>query len=139
MGLVHQFAIIPKESSENIIKSNMESISISDVIIQYIGDSLKWIQTTWNGKKVKMGISYYGFSVIEGEEIVKIKNIIIQWKSLFCLSPDTFYLTGEFLPTEGKYDQNLIIKKEVIEILDLFIDLCEKAVATEGKILHNGI
>ena len=117
----------------------MESISISYVIIQYIGDSLKWIQTTWNGKKVKMGISYYGFSVIEGEEIVKIKNIIIQWKSLFCLSPDIFYLTGEFLPMEGKYDQNLIIKKEVIEILNLFIDLCEKAVAIEGKILHNGI
>ena len=52
MGSVHQFAIISKKSDENIISSNMESVSISDVIIQYIGDSLKWVNATWNGKRI---------------------------------------------------------------------------------------
>ena len=51
MGLVHQFAIIPKDSDESIVSSDMDSVSISDMIIQYIGDSLKWISTTWNGKR----------------------------------------------------------------------------------------
>ena len=40
MGLVHQFAIIPKDSDESIVSSDMDSVSISDMIIQYIGDSL---------------------------------------------------------------------------------------------------
>lgn len=139
MGLVHQFAIISKESDENIIKSNMESVSISDEIIQYIGDSIKWINTTWNGKRIREGISYHGFSFIEGDEIIKIKNIVIKWKELFFLSPEKFYLTGDFLPDKGKYDKNLIVKNEIIEALNSFIELCEKALVIEGKILHNGI
>lgn len=139
MGLVHQFAIISEESDENIISSNMESVSISDVIIQYIGDSLKWVNATWNGKRIGEGISYHGFSFIEGDEIIKIKNIIIQWKELFLLSPEKFYLTGEFLPDKRKYDKNLIVKNEIIETLNSFIELCEKAIVIEGKILHNGV
>lgn len=69
MALVHKFAIIPEYSNTSIITSSMESISISDVVIQYIGDSLNRIWTIWNDKERKMGISYYGFSIIEGDEI----------------------------------------------------------------------
>ena len=89
MGLVHQFAIIPKDSDVSIVSSDMDSVSISDVIIQYIGDSLKWINTNWNGKKMQNGISYYGFSFIEDGEIIKLKKILKQWVELFRLSPDT--------------------------------------------------
>ncbi len=110
MGLVHQFAIIPKDSDESIVSSDMDSVSISDMIIQYIGDSLKWISTTWNGKRLQNGISYYGFSFIEDGEIVKLKNILKQWVELFRLSPDEFYLTGEFLLDEERYE-NILVKE----------------------------
>jgi hypothetical protein len=36
----------------------MDSITIPNIIIEYIGDSLKWIHTVWNGEKVQEGISY---------------------------------------------------------------------------------
>ncbi len=139
MGLVHQFAIIPKDSNESIISSDMDSVSISDMLIQYIGDSLRWVHTTWNGKKVQKGISYYGFSFIENGEIIKFKNIIKQWVELFCLSPDEFYLTGDFLLDEERYENNLVKREEIIKNLNSCILICEKAINEGAKILHNGI
>ena len=138
-GISAQFAIIPQNSKDSIIIPNMDSVSISDTIIQYIGDSLKWIHTIWNGKRLQNGISYYGFSFIESREIVKFKSIIKQWVELFCLSPDEFYLTGEFLPDEERYDNILVKRDELIKNLNACIDICNKAINEGAKILHNGI
>lgn len=139
MGLVHQFAIIPKDSNESIISSIMDSVSISDMLIQYIGDSLRWVHTTGNGKRVQKGISYYGFSFIENGEIIKLKNIMKQWVELFYLSPDEFYLTGDFLLDEKRYENNLVKREEIIENFNSCILICEKAILEGAKILHNGI
>lgn len=139
MGLVHQFAIISQYSNESIISSDMDCVSVSDMLIQYIGDSLKWVHAMWNGKKFQEGISYYGYSVIENDEIIKLKNIIKRWAELFCLSPDEFYLTGDFLPDEEKYENILVKREEIIKTLNSLISICEKAIDKGGKILHNGI
>ena len=93
MGVMHRFAILPKDSNESIILPDMDSVVVSDIIIEYIADSLKWVHTTWNGEKVQEGISYYGYSFIEADEIIKFKNIIKQWRELFYLAPKEFYLT----------------------------------------------
>ena len=74
--LAHQFAIIPMNSDKSIIMPNMDFISIDDTIINYIGDSLKWIYSTWNGQEIKSGLSYYGFSIIQNDELLKFQNII---------------------------------------------------------------
>lgn len=139
MGLEHRFAIISKNSSENIITPDMNSVSISDMIIRYIGDSLKWICTTWNGKRLQNGISYYGFSFIENGEIIKLESIIKQWMELFCISPDEFYLTGDYLPEEKRYENILVKKEEILKSLNSFVYICEKAIKENAKILHNGI
>lgn len=139
MGLAHQFAIISQYSNESIISSDMDCVSVSDMVIQYIGDSLKWVHTMWNGKKFQEGISYYGYSVIENDEIIKLKNIITRWVELFCLSPDEFYLTGDFLPDEKKYENALVKREEIIKTLNSLIFICEKAINEGAKILHNGI
>lgn len=39
MGLEHKIAIISQNSNESIISSNMNSVTVPNVIIQYIGDS----------------------------------------------------------------------------------------------------
>lgn len=139
MGLTHKFAILSKDSDESIISPDMDSIFISDIIIEYIGDSLKWVHTSWNGKKVQEGISYYGYSFIEGDEVEKFKNIITQWKELFFIAPKEFYLTGDFLPDEDRYSKNLVKRNEIIGVLESCINMCEKAMDGEYKILHNGI
>lgn len=133
MGLAHQFAIISQYSNESIISSDMDCVSVSDMVIQYIGDSLKWVHTMWNGKKFQEGISYYGYSVIENDEIIKLKNIITRWVELFCLSPDEFYLTGDFFPDEEKYENVLVKREEIIKTLNSLIFICEKAINEEGK------
>lgn len=132
MGLAHQFAIISQYSNESIISSDMDCVSVSDMVIQYIGDSLKWVHTMWNGKKFQEGISYYGYSVIENDEIIKLKNIITRWVELFCLSPDEFYLTGDFLPDEEKYENALVKREEIIKTLNSLIFICEKTI-NEGE------
>lgn len=139
MGLVHQFAIIPKDSDVSIVSSDMDSVSISDIIIQYIGDSLKWISTNWNGKKIQNGICYYGFSVIEDCEITRLKNILKQWVELFRLAPDEFYLTGEYLIDEERYENVLVKREEIIKNLNSCIYICEKAINEGKRVLHNGI
>lgn len=139
MALIHQFAVIAKDSNSSIISSSMNSVSISDIVIQYIGDSLNWIYTTWNGKVRKNGISYYGFSIIEGNEIEKFEFIVKQWRELFCLSPEEFYLTGNFLLDENRYEKNQIKRDELLKELDSCIAICERAIIEKAKILHNGI
>lgn len=133
MGFAHQFAIISQYSTESTISSDMDCVSVSDMVIQYIGDSLKWVHTMWNGKKFQEGISYYGYSVIENDEIIKLKNIIKRWVELFCLSPDEFYLTGDFFPDEEKYENVLVKREEIIKTLNSLIFICEKAINEEGK------
>ena len=53
MGLIHRFAILPKDSNESIISPDMDLVVVSYIIIEYIADSLKWAHTTWNGEKVR--------------------------------------------------------------------------------------
>lgn len=137
--LAHQFAIIPMNSDKSIIMPNMDFISIDDTIINYIGDSLKWIYSTWNGQEVKSGLSYYGFSIIQNDELLKFLNIIKQWRNLFYHSPEEFYLTGDYLPENAQYEKILIKKVDLINKLDALILLCKKAKLHKSCILHNGI
>lgn len=139
MPLVHQFAIILKDSNEKFVSKEMESVEISDSLIQYVGDSLKWINSSWNGKEKKAGISYYGFSIIEDDELMKFIDIINQWKQLFKLAPNIICLTGNFLPDENRYEKEFIDKKVILQNFDSWECLCKRALAMKAKILHNGI
>lgn len=139
MPLTHYFAVVPQDSNQKIIETDMELVQISDSIIQYIEDSLRWIYTSWNGKKVEKGISYYGYSVIEYSEISKFQNIIRKWRELFLLAPEEFCLTCEFIPDENKYEKIKIKREMLIGQLEALLIICEKAIEREGKILHNGI
>ena len=58
---------------------------------------------------------------------------------LFCISPDEFYLTGDYLPEEKRYENILVKKEEILKSLNSFVYICEKAIKENAKILHNGI
>lgn len=139
MALVHKFVVIPKENTQRVISDDMSSVVISDIIIRYINDSLQWIFSIWNDEKREKGISYYGYSIIEGEEINKLKNLIMQWENLFRLSPSEICLTGGFLLEKNKYEKNKIKKESVIDELHSLVEICEEAIKKDGNILHNGI
>lgn len=139
MGLKHEFVIVSKECKERIITSEMESIVIADEIIQYIFDNIKWIQINWNDEGMHSGISYYGFPLIQNNEIEKSQNIIERWIDLFKMAPTNFLLTDCFISDEDKYE-NIHFKREDILIqLELLKNICIKARKEYKNILHNGI
>lgn len=140
MALVHQFAIIDKESRRTFIEEWMEKVDVSDNLIIYMKDSLKWIETCCNDSfSNKSGLNYYGYTIIKDENIRKFQSIIECWISLFQEAPEEFILTGNYLPDEEKYESNFYRKQEVITELNALKVMCNKALLEGAYILHNGI
>lgn len=138
MALVHEFAILDN-SKEYFISSKTEKVEVPDELLKYINDSLEWIYSTWNGDKYNKGLSYYGFSIIEVNEVEKLIKIIRAWKELFECAPCDFLLHGDYLLDEENYEKNKFKKDEVIDLFDSLMILCQKAKKQNFKIIHNGI
>jgi hypothetical protein len=140
MALIHEFTIIEKQSSINFIENGMDKIDVSDSLILYMGDSLRWIETCcYNMQTTEKGLDYYGYTIIKDENIIKFKSIVTCWRNLFEEAPLEFILTGNFLPDENTYEKNLYNKQEVIHQLNALEIMCNEAQAKNGYILHNGI
>ena len=110
MSLLHEFSIIEKGSSTNFIDASMNAVSISDELILYINDSLYWIDTCWNEKEKKKGLSYYNYTKIKGKNVNKFKHILEAWIALFDIDPDNFALKGNYLLEKYKYEKIIYSK-----------------------------
>ena len=132
MSLKHSFSII-----EN--KEKMEKVDVSDEFINYIKDSILWIDSLWNEKTYNKGLPYYGRSIISKDEILKLKSILNAWRKLFALAPEKVSLTGGFLIEEMKYEKIIYKKNELLETIDQLIQLCNKAEELKTDILYEGI
>ena len=132
MALEHSFCI--DEHTEK-----MDEVLVPDDLITYISDSLYWIVSLWNGHDAKNGLPYYGWATIEGDEIVKLKKILIQWKELFFLANEEIKITGNYLPQVMKYEKIVFSKSELLEIIDRLIQLCSKAERMHTYISYSGI
>ena len=139
MALIHEFAIIQKDCKEFIIRPDMDRITIADEIIVYIKDTLEWLLTIWNGKYRKGGLNYYGYYIIEGNNINKLLEIIKAWKTLFELSPEEFYISGNYNLEQKEYIRIKISKRELVRKMNELINLCKNAISMNCWILHNGI
>lgn len=132
MSLVHCFSIIENEEK-------IEKVDVPDALINYIKDSILWIVSMWNGKKLNNGLPYYGEALIEGDEIVKFKMIMKKWRELFALATEEIRLTGNFLIDDMEYEKIIYKKSELLEIMDNLIQLCNKAETMKYSILFEGI
>lgn len=137
MSLVHEFILTNQNG--NIFSLNVEKISISDDLILYMGDSLNWIDSMWNGRDEKKGLNYYGETIIREQNVDKLRNVIQAWINLFELSTEEFILTGNYLLEENKYEKVPFNKKDVLLQLKSLYFLCEKAIEQNKDILHSGI
>lgn len=138
MALSHDFSIIEKKY-DNGSDDILAIVSISDVLIQYMKDSLCWIDAKWNGIKVNKGLNYYGYTLIDNQDIYKFKNIINSWLMLFESAPEKFVLTGNYIIDENKYEKNILVKEDVILQLKSLRNLCDRALCEGNNILHDGI
>ena len=93
MALAHQLVVITRENPEENVWLDTERVFLSNLLFQYMKDSLMWVNTRWNGKKLTTGFTEGGFSVIDRREIEKFLHIMKRWEELFQCSPEEFYLT----------------------------------------------
>lgn len=114
MALVHNFFVIPSlQDVTNKINNQLDlkcmskrykHISIHDDIIIFIFKTLKWFKSENNTKtKTTKGLFYYGISLIESDNLNTFLRIVVLWKELFKLAPET-----DVIP-ESSYS-----KKEII-------------------------
>ncbi len=87
MALAHQF-IVRGMKEELLIPSEQEYIFVSDHLMRYIQDSMRWIHTSWNDQIELEGFPDEGFAVITEMEVERILEIIRPWKALFLASPE---------------------------------------------------
>ena len=130
--LVHDFRILEEK----------EQVCIEDNLILYIIDTLKWVNTFSSLKtnKETKGLNYHGVTYFKGDSIRKLKNIIFYWKELFNIAEKKFELRGIYYNTKRKkYLKNRYSKREVIEILEKLINLCDRAEKENKIIEHQGI
>ena len=130
--LVHDFRILEEK----------EQVCIEDNLILYIIDTLKWVNTFSSLKtnKETKGLNYHGVTYFKGDSIRKLKNIIFYWKELFNIAEKKFELRGIYYNTKRKkYLKNRYTKREVIEILEKSINLCDRAEKENKIIEHQGI
>ena len=131
MGLIHSFGLLDSDYKE--------IVEVDDNIFIYIKDSFEWIESCWNGKQIKKGLSYYGFSYIGLEEVEKLMHIFQCWAELFRLGTDKIILRGNFDLDKGSYEKNIYLKKDLINIFERLIELCERAFLEKTGILYEGI
>lgn len=121
--------------------SSVDAMRLDDYLIQYMGDSLQWVDTYWNNLEAEnTGLNYYGVTFFTTHEsILQMKNIITSWRDLFVLAPDNIVLTVEYDVEKMRFDRIALEKSTVVDSLNELIKLCEQAIA-EGKLLvHFGI
>jgi len=139
LALKHEFLITDKEYALGEDFLEEESVEISDYLLLYINDTLKWIVTCWNNSKVKPGLNYYGYSIIKGEALHNFTKIIDVWKMIFLNAPTVFSLTGNYLLEENQYEEIFVDATKLINELNGLYQLCIKALNENKQVLHKGI
>ncbi|MFY0779339.1 hypothetical protein AB1K18_03345 [Peribacillus simplex] len=104
MSLDHEFYLISKTTDIKNFwmyrernNSVIDSIVIQDDLIQYIIDSLEWIDPSLRGTTSGHGINYHGVTLFDNHSSDTLISIFSSWKSLIKNAPDKFEFTGEFV------------------------------------------
>ena len=130
--LIHDFGLVGAE----------KEVHLDDNLILYIIDTLKWVKTfsKLENNVEKKGLNYHGITYFKDEGIKKLKNILLHWKNIFNLGENVIELEGIFYNSQKKRNsKNKYSKKYIVESLEKFIALCEKAEKENKIIKHWGI
>lgn len=139
MALVHDFVIVDNFLKPQILNGNSQEVEVSDYLIQYISDSLKWLKTKWNNNQDKDGLNYYGESLIDSKNILIFKKISRGWISVFQNSPKNFTIKGNYLYEEDEYEEIEVKREELLNQLQNLVYICDCALENNLYILHKGI
>ncbi|WP_037290897.1 hypothetical protein [Saccharibacillus sacchari] len=118
---------------------------IDDDLFDYMYDTFRWLRAQYPNGQWGNGLDNYGSSLIQHpEDIRKLQEIAIAWKSLFGAGPEEIGLTGNYGwdgadPQNGFYEKLKFPKHELIQEMDHLIEVTEKALETGICVIHFGI
>ncbi|MUG43577.1 hypothetical protein [Paenibacillus woosongensis] len=119
-------------------------VSIDDELINYLSDSLNWIEAWYPNGSHERGLNRYGYTIIkEKEHLRKFRNIIISWRNLFIHGPENIILTGgygwDLGSNKGYYEKSKFKRVDIIDQMDELEELIEQALITSNYVIHCGI
>lgn len=119
-------------------------VSIDDELINYLSDSLNWIEAWYPNGSHERGLDRYGYTIIkEKEHLTKFRDIIISWRNLFIHAPENIILTGDYSweveSNKGYYEKNKFKKEDIIDQMDKLVEIIEEALISSNYVVHCGI
>ncbi|MFP3323473.1 hypothetical protein R0K05_10200 [Planococcus sp. SIMBA_160] len=154
MSIEHEFFLVPNKVSYQVLmgsnKENLDiidSIAISDDLMQYIADSLNWIpckNPAISMTKESVGINYYGVTLFDQTSATTMKNIFTAWRFLFINSPEMLELTGEFVHSSnvkvlGGRERLVFSRNDVLELLERLLSMITRLEDEDLYLYHLGI
>jgi len=130
-------------------------IEIHDNVFRRFHDYFVWIETynPVGPKEYNRGFNYYGLTAIRDNNLVKLRKLIDSLIGLFRNAPEDIILSGAFCfgfppnveapsdcdPNAGYYEQIHIARDELLKKFGNFRSITERAIKSNGYLLHFGI
>ncbi|EOI01589.1 hypothetical protein UAY_00995 [Enterococcus moraviensis ATCC BAA-383] len=101
------------------------AILIDDSLIQYIGNTIKWVNSHWNDfSHFSTVINYYGITFFEGAEISELELILENWKNIFEVAPEEFLLKTDYDLEEMSFTREKFSKINTLKQLEDVVQQC---------------
>ncbi|GAB1529872.1 coproporphyrinogen III oxidase [Brevibacillus formosus] len=139
MGLTHEFYLVRSELEHEPV----ETVVLSDNLVLYIWDSLRWIPSfNPSTQENHTGLNYHCITIIRHEGANLLKDICFNWSRLFSLAPSTIQLTGDFVMDangNGAYKKWNCTRDDLTKTLSALAAIAERAFHENYSIVHHGI
>ncbi|MGM0713371.1 hypothetical protein [Brevibacillus parabrevis] len=154
IALTHEFYLVPNKIEVKQFWLGIEnrpeiidSVKISDDIILYISDTLRWIPSinpALKGFPRGTGINYHGVTLFDAESAQILGNVFDSWKRLFENAPEVLKLTGEYVTIVGKddsghYEKLVLNRNEVLKQFEKIASFSNRLDEGSYYLFHCGI
>jgi hypothetical protein len=161
-GLNHDFLLLSRNehpfSYWNLFYHRPDAVLIHHDLLEYIGDSLKWIPT-YNpaAHHPDRGLCWFGPTIIKEDGAEITRNVFTLWAELFAHGPSVLKLQGPFgwevdndlekdgyekvIPGSAKNNRLIVNRNEFIKKLKTIAGYADQVLQSDGDlyILHIGI
>ena len=151
MTLEHGFLLVEEKHHKKVASPSLPGSTdlyrLHDDLIQYMGDTLKWLPTTNPSRNEPgQGLNLYGRTVLAAAGASMAAKLFEGWAGLFRLGPQQLALTGDWSQIEGDpdssgYERLHFDRDATVAVLEGIASICRRAASSKGKlvVVHLGI
>jgi len=137
MALQHEFFISTDDNMS--FDDAIHKCILSDYLIHYMWDTMKWISTLSYKNVDQMGFNYDGINIIQGQGLKHFNDVLNSWYNIFSLAPTFFKLKSEYCITDETYVYQEIERESLLNEISNLIKLLQKAIKVDQKVVYFGV